>query len=130
MIEAKGAALPGGTVHGEATGPASAGARLQLLNLPDVGLHHIIVPHDDFTLEDGRGRPDPLLLWHRRSGASVLFEMRREELLPAALAPAVVEVNASCLDEPVELIVDWFDGRNWKRRRRRSTGRTSPVRAP
>jgi len=39
--------------------------------------------------------------------------MRREELLSAALAPGSWSVNANCLDEPVELIVDWFDGKNW-----------------
>ena len=55
------------------------------------GFLHIIVPHDDFTLERGARRAHQLSLRHGRGRASVLLALRGEELLPAAQPSRGVE---------------------------------------
>ena len=75
---------------------------------------HIIVPHGDFTLQSGADR---LTSYRFGSGAA-------EHLFCATCGvksfyqprshPAAWSVNAHCLDEPVDLSVESFDGRNWE----------------
>ena len=77
------------------------------------GFLHIIVPHSDFTLEQGGDRL-----------ASYRFGTGAAEHLFCSLCgvksfyqprshPEAWSVNAHCLDVPVELAVERFDGRNW-----------------
>jgi hypothetical protein len=78
------------------------------------GFVHIMVPHDEFQLTSGRddltsyrfGTGTAEHLFCRRCGVKSFYQPRSH--------PKAWSVNANCLDEPVELIVDWFDGRNWE----------------
>jgi hypothetical protein len=78
------------------------------------GFVHIMVPHDDFELEKGEnaltsyrfGTGTAEHLFCSKCGVKSFYQPRSH--------PASWSVNASCLDEPVELVVDWFDGRNWE----------------
>jgi hypothetical protein len=77
------------------------------------GFIHIIVPHEQFTLEKGTdvltsyrfGTGTAEHLFCSKCGVKSFYQPRSH--------PASWSVNASCLDEQVELIVDWFDGQNW-----------------
>ena len=91
------------------------------------GLVHIMVAHQDFTLEDGAQSLTRLPLRHGGGRASVLREVRGQKLLPAAISPDSWSVNANCLDQQVELIVDLFDGRNWEQAKALLDG-TGPAR--
>jgi len=78
------------------------------------GYLHIIVPHADLRLDCGA---EALSSYRFGSGAA-------EHLFCSACGvksfyqprshPGSWSINAHCLDEPVELIVDWFDGQNWE----------------
>lgn len=78
------------------------------------GFLHIIVPHGDFTIERG---VDRLTTYRFGIGAA-------EHLFCAACGvksfyqprshPEAWSVNAHCLDAPVEIAVERFDGRNWE----------------
>ena len=78
------------------------------------GFIHIIVSHPDFTLDSGRealasyrfGTGAAEHLFCSRCGIKSFYQPRSH--------PGSWSVNASCLDEPVELIVDFFDGENWE----------------
>lgn len=75
---------------------------------------HIIVPHEDFELVTGR---DALTSYRFGTGAA-------EHLFCATCGvksfyqprshPDSWSVNARCLDEPVALAIEPFDGRNWE----------------
>ncbi len=77
------------------------------------GFLHIIVPHDDFRLERGT---QSLSSYRFGTGAAEhLFCATcgvKSFYQPRSHADSW-SVNANCLDEPVELIVDWFDGKDW-----------------
>ena len=78
------------------------------------GFLHLIVPHSDFRLlteenaltsyRFGTGTANHLFC--ATCGIKSFYQPRSH--------PDAWSVNASCLDEPVELIVDFFDGRNWE----------------
>lgn len=79
------------------------------------GFIHIIVPHADFVLQSGADR---LTSYRFGSGAA-------EHLFCAVCGvksfyqprshPGAWSVNAHCLDEPVDLAIEMFDGRNWEK---------------
>lgn len=83
------------------------------------GFVHIMVPHGDFTLEQGAealasyrfgtGLAEHLFCSH--CGVKSFYQPRSH--------PDSWSVNASTLDEQPELIVDWFDGRNWEQAKAR-----------
>ena len=78
------------------------------------GFLHIIVPHSDFTLDSGG---DALTSYRFGTGAAEhLFCCRCgvKSFYQPRSHPDSWSVNAHCLDEPVEVIVDWFDGQNWE----------------
>ncbi len=86
------------------------------------GFIHIIVPHDDFELVGGR---DALTSYHFGTGAAEHLFCRRcgvKSFYQPRSHPAAWSVNANCLDEPVELVVDWFDGANWEEAKARLDG--------
>jgi hypothetical protein len=78
------------------------------------GFLPIVVPHAHFELIGGRealtsyrfgtGAADHLFCRH--CGVKSFYQPRSH--------PDAWSVNANCLDEPVELIADWFDGANWE----------------
>ncbi len=79
------------------------------------GFVHIMVPHEDFELVSGR---DSLTSYRFGTGAA-------EHLFCATCGiksfyqprshPGAWSVNANCLDDPPELAVEQFDGRDWER---------------
>jgi hypothetical protein len=81
------------------------------------GFIHIIVPHDDFTLEGGA---DQLSSYRFGTGAA-------EHLFCSACGvksfyqprshPGAWSVNAYCLDDRPELEVEIFDGAEWEKAR-------------
>ena len=81
-----------GAVRGGIARAAGAGARLQLLDVPDDGLpaRHGAARAISSCVT-GRDALDQLPLRHRRGRASVLPQLRGEELLPAALPSRCVE---------------------------------------
>ncbi len=77
------------------------------------GFIHIIVPHDDFTLESGGDR---LKSYRFGSGAAEhLFcsVCGVKSFYQPRSHPEAWSVNAHCLDAPVALAVEQFDGREW-----------------
>ena len=78
------------------------------------GFVHIMVPHADLALETeagamtsyrfGTGAAEHLFC--SRCGIKSFYQPRSH--------PDAWSVNASCLDEHVELIVDFFDGQHWE----------------
>ena len=78
------------------------------------GYIHIVVPHDKFELVSGR---DCLASYRFGTGAAEHLFCRIcgvKSFYQPRSHPDAWSVNANCLDEPVELIVDWFDGKNWE----------------
>jgi hypothetical protein len=78
------------------------------------GFVHLMVPHGDFTLENGAdaltsyrfGTGTAEHLFCSRCGIKSFYQPRSH--------PGAWSVNASCLDKHVELIVDFFDGQHWE----------------
>jgi hypothetical protein len=78
------------------------------------GFLHIVVPHDGFDLITGR---DALRSYRFGTGAA-------EHLFCATCGvksfyqprshPDAWSVNANCLDQPVHLAIEKFDGANWE----------------
>jgi hypothetical protein len=79
------------------------------------GFLHVIVPHEDFMLERGSE-----VLAHYRFGSGVaehLFCSRCgvKSFYQPRSHPGAWSVNARCLDVPVDLAIERFDGRNWEK---------------
>jgi hypothetical protein len=78
------------------------------------GFLHIIVAHDDFTLERGGealtsyrfGTGAAEHLFCGRCGVKSFYQPRSH--------PEAWSVNAYCLDERPELEIELFDGRDWE----------------
>lgn len=78
------------------------------------GFLHIIVPHSDFELVSGRaaltgyrfGSGAAEHLFCSRCGVKSFYQPRSH--------PDAWSLNANCLDRPIELAVEQFDGRNWE----------------
>ena len=86
------------------------------------GLLHVMVPHSDFALEQGRDR---LTSYRFGTGAAEhLFcsVCGVKSFYQPRSHPGCWSVNAHCLDEPVELRIEPFDGRNWGEAKARLDG--------
>ena len=78
------------------------------------GFLHIIVPYGEFELIAGHnalysyrfGTGAAKHLFCRHCGVKSFYQPRSH--------PAAWSVNANCLDQPVELAVERFDGANWE----------------
>lgn len=78
------------------------------------GFLHIIVPYEDFTLERGAevltsyrfGTEAAEHLFCARCGVKSFYQPRSH--------PDAWSVNAHCLDQPVELAIEPFDGVHWE----------------
>ena len=78
------------------------------------GFRHIMVPHDRFELITGRmrltsyrfgtGAADHLFC--STCGVKSFYQPRSH--------PDAWSVNANCLDQPVALSIERFDGKNWE----------------
>ena len=78
------------------------------------GFIHVMVPHDEFELISGR---DALASYRFGTGVAEHLFCRHcgiKSFYQPRSHPEAWSVNANCLDEPVELAVETFDGRNWE----------------
>jgi len=78
------------------------------------GFLHIMVPHDRFELITGR---DALTSYRFGTGAAEhLFcsVCGVKSFYQPRSHPDSWSVNANCLDQPVELAVEKFEGRDWE----------------
>ena len=78
------------------------------------GFLHIVVPHEEFELVTGRdaltsyrfGTGTAEHLFCRICGVKSFYQPRSH--------PEAWSLNANCLDQPVQLAIERFDGRNWE----------------
>jgi len=78
------------------------------------GFLHIIVPHERFELLTGR---DDLASYRFGTGAAEHLFCRLcgvKSFYQPRSHPDAWSLNANCLDLPVELAIELFDGRNWE----------------
>ena len=78
------------------------------------GFLHLIVPHAAFELVSGR---DVLTSYRFGSGAAEHLFCARcgvKSFYQPRSHPDAWSVNAHCLDTPVALAIEAFDGRNWE----------------
>jgi hypothetical protein len=86
------------------------------------GYLHIIVPHEMFELVAGReslvgyrfGTGAAEHLFCSRCGVKSFYQPRSH--------PGSWSISANCLDEPVDLVIERFDGRNWERSKAKLDG--------
>lgn len=81
------------------------------------GFLHVIVPHGDFELLAGR---DALTAYRFGTGAAEHLFCKTcgvKSFYQPRSHPDCWSINARCLDEPVELRIERFDGRNWEKAR-------------
>jgi hypothetical protein len=78
------------------------------------GFLHVVVPHERLELLSGR---DALVSYRFGTGAAEHLFCRQcgvKSFYQPRSHPEAWSVNANCLDEPVELAIERFDGRNWE----------------
>jgi hypothetical protein len=78
------------------------------------GFIHIMVPHEQFELVTGR---DALETYRFGTGAAEHLFCRHcgiKSFYQPRSHPDAWSVNANCLDAPVELAVELFDGADWE----------------
>ena len=78
------------------------------------GFLHIMVPHERFDLITGR---DSLTSYRLGTGAAEHLFCRYcgvKSFYQPRSHPDAWSINANCLDEPIELAVEQFDGRHWE----------------
>ena len=86
------------------------------------GFLHVMVQHEDFELVTGR---DSLVSYRFGTGAAKhLFcsNCGVKSFYQPRSHPDAWSVNAHCLDEPVELEIERFDGRHWENAKVRLDG--------
>ena len=79
------------------------------------GFLHIMVPHEEFELVTGR---DALTSYRFGTGtAEHLFcsTCGVKSFYQPRSHPDAWSVNANCLDHPVDLAIEKFDGKDWER---------------
>lgn len=78
------------------------------------GFMHVMVPHEQFELISGR---DALSDYRFGTGAAEHLFCRIcgiKSFYQPRSHPGAWSVNARCLDEPLELALEQFDGANWE----------------
>ena len=78
------------------------------------GFMHIVVPHDRFELIAGR---DALSSYRFGTGAAQHLFCRNcgiKSFYQPRSHPDAWSINANCLDHPVELAIERFEGANWE----------------
>ena len=83
------------------------------------GFLHVIVAHGEFRLERGG---DALTSYRFGTGAAEHLFCRHcgvKSFYQPRSHPDAWSLNAHCFDEPVELAVETFDGRDWDQARAR-----------
>ena len=83
------------------------------------GILHIAVPHEQFELLTGR---DLLMSYRFGTGAAEHLFCSRcgvKSFYQPRSHPGCWSINAHCLDQPVDLAIEQFDGRNWEKAKAR-----------
>jgi len=78
------------------------------------GFMHVMVPHSDFELITGR---DALSSYRFGTGAAEHLFCKTcgvKSFYQPRSHPDSWSLNAYCFDEPVELEIERFDGKNWE----------------
>ncbi|WP_395623653.1 GFA family protein [Sphingomonas daechungensis] len=78
------------------------------------GFLHVMVPHADFELITGH---DDLASYRFGSGAAEHLFCSKcgvKSFYQPRSHPDAWSVNAKCLDRPIDLAVEQFDGRDWE----------------
>ena len=86
------------------------------------GFLHVMVPHEDFELLTGR---EALASYRFGTGAAEhLFcsQCGVKSFYQPRSHPDAWSVNAHCLDEPIELEIERFDGKQWENAKARLDG--------
>ena len=86
------------------------------------GFLHVMVPHDDFELLTGR---EALASYRFGTGAAEhLFcsQCGVKSFYQPRSHPDAWSVNAHCLDDPIELEIERFDGKQWENAKARLDG--------
>ena len=79
------------------------------------GFMHVMVPHEEFDLITGR---DALISYRFGTGAAEhLFcsVCGVKSFYQPRSHPDAWSVNANCIEDPLELSIEKFDGRDWDR---------------
>jgi hypothetical protein len=71
------------------------------------GFLHIMVPHEQFELLTGRNTRAAEHLFCSTCGVKSFYQPRSHS--------EAWSVNANCLDNPIQLSIEKFDGREWER---------------
>ena len=88
------------------------------------GFLHIMVPHDQMSLDQGG---DALTSYRFGTGAAEHLFCSKcgvKSFYQPRSHPDAWSVNAHCLDVPLELAVEAFDGRNWELAKAQLDGET------
>ena len=78
------------------------------------GFLHIMVPHEEFELVTGR---DALSSYRFGTGAAehlFCLQCGVKSFYQPRSHPDAWSVNANCLDAPIDLAIEKFDGTNWE----------------
>jgi hypothetical protein len=78
------------------------------------GFIHIMVPHEDFVLETGTDDLASYRFGTRAANHLFCSQCGVKSFYQPRSHPESWSVNANCLDAPVELVIEKFDGRNWE----------------
>jgi hypothetical protein len=65
------------------------------------GFLHIMVPHDEFALEQGKGSLPATGFWHRCGPTPLLHGLRRKGFYQPR-SDRAWSANANCLDDPIK----------------------------
>jgi hypothetical protein len=91
------------------------------------GFLHIIVPHRDFELLGGR---DALASYRFGSGTAEHLFCRRcgvKSFYQPRSHPDAWSVNAHCLDAPLDIAIEHFDGRHWEQAKAQLDGKRTGL---
>jgi len=79
------------------------------------GFLHIIVPHYEFVLEQGADQLTSYRFGTRTAEHLFCSVCGVKSFYQPRSHPDAWSVNAHCLDQPVDLEIEKFDGRDWER---------------
>lgn len=115
MIEAKGGCHCGAVRFGASLPDPPVPALTCTCSICSMtGFVHIIVPHADFTQTSGGDALTSYRFGTRTAEHLFCSVCGVKSFYQPRSHPGSWSVNANCLDEPVALDVERFDGRNWE----------------
>lgn len=79
------------------------------------GFLHIMVPHEEFELISGRGALTSYRFGTRAAEHLFCSICGVKSFYQPRSHPEAWSVNANCLDQPVDMVIEKFNGRDWER---------------